>query len=60
MSKSTSPKSSKRGCLCKDNTYSSECCNGELHEQGIGSTVLQGGATVTVIDGVKTIIRSNG
>tara|TARA_R100001460_G_scaffold85585_2_gene126864 strand:- start:194 stop:340 length:147 start_codon:yes stop_codon:yes gene_type:complete len=34
----SSPRNSKRGCLCKDNTYSSKCCNGGLHEQGIGKT----------------------
>ncbi len=34
--------------------------DGELQSQGIGSTVQQGGATVTVVDGVKTIVRSNG
>ena len=35
----TSPKNSKRGCLCKDtNTYSVECCDGSLWAQGIGST----------------------
>jgi hypothetical protein len=60
MGKTTSPKGGKRGCLCKDNTYDSKCCNGELQEQGIGSTVSQGGATITVVDGVKTIVRSNG
>ena len=33
----TSPKGSKRGCLCKDtNTYSSKCCDGSLWAQGIG------------------------
>ena len=32
----TSPKGGKRGCLCKDNTYSSKCCDGSLHAQGIG------------------------
>jgi hypothetical protein len=25
----TSPQGGKRGCLCKDNTYNSKCCNGE-------------------------------
>lgn len=59
MGKSSSPKGGKRGCLCKDNTYNKECCNGELANQGIGSTVSQGGAIVTVVDGVKTIVRSN-
>tara|TARA_Y100000361_G_C10940264_1_gene228386 strand:- start:330 stop:470 length:141 start_codon:yes stop_codon:yes gene_type:complete len=32
----TSPKGGKRGCLCKDNTYSSKCCDGSLNAQGIG------------------------
>ena len=35
----TSPKKSKRGCLCKNGrTYSSKCCDGSLAAQGIGST----------------------
>jgi len=33
----TSPKSSRRGCLCKDGTYSKKCCDGSLQAQGIGS-----------------------
>jgi|TARA_R110000868_G_scaffold54688_3_gene170716 hypothetical protein len=33
-----SPTGGRRGCLCKDNTYSSKCCEGELHQQGIGKT----------------------
>ena len=60
MGKSTSPKGGKRGCLCKDNTYDSKCCNGELQEQGVGSTVAQVASTITVIDNTRTIIRSNG
>tara|TARA_R110000764_G_scaffold126020_1_gene213585 strand:- start:6970 stop:7107 length:138 start_codon:yes stop_codon:yes gene_type:complete len=32
----TSPRSSRRGCLCKDNTYSRKCCDGSLQAQGIG------------------------
>ena len=33
----SSPKSSRRGCLClHNNTYSRKCCNGALLEQGIG------------------------
>ena len=39
--KGTSPKGGKRGCLCKDGTYSSECCDGELLSQGIGDTTNQ-------------------
>jgi hypothetical protein len=33
----TSPKGSKRGCLCEDNTYSIKCCDGSLQAQGIGN-----------------------
>jgi hypothetical protein len=32
-----SPIGGNRGCLCKDNTYKRECCNGGLWEQGVGS-----------------------
>jgi len=32
----TSPKGSRRGCLCEDNTYHVDCCNGTLIAQGIG------------------------
>lgn len=38
----TSPKSSRKGCLCKDNTYSTKCCDGTLRAQGIGSTSSPG------------------
>ena len=35
----TSPKSRRRGCLCRDrDAYSIECCNGDIIAQGIGST----------------------
>ena len=34
----SSPRSSRRACLCKDGrTYSRKCCDGELINQGIGS-----------------------
>ena len=39
----TSPKKSKKGCVCEDGTYSSECCDGTLQAQGIGATT--GGGT---------------
>lgn len=35
----TSPRSSRRGCLCADGTYSRKCCDGSLQAQGIGSLV---------------------
>lgn len=60
MSKTSSPKGGKRGCLGADGKYAIENCTGELANQGIGSTISQGGASVTVIDGTKTIVRSNG
>lgn len=55
--KTTSPKGGKRGCLCKDKeTYSKECCNGELQEQGIGNTKNQSTSTITRIsNGVTTV-----
>jgi hypothetical protein len=30
------PKGKKRGCLCKDGTYSRKCCDGTLRSQGVG------------------------
>ena len=56
-----SPKGGKRGCLCKDNTYSSKCCDGTLRAQGIGKTASSEAQTLTIteVDGVRTIIRQN-
>ena len=35
----SSPKNSRRGCLCLDsNTYHVDCCDGYLQNQGIGQT----------------------
>lgn len=53
--KTSSPKGGKRGCVCKDGTYSSKCCNGELQEQGIGSTVAQSSGTVTNTNAPRVI-----
>lgn len=33
----TSPQTNDRGCLCDDNRYSRECCDGSLMAQGIGT-----------------------
>lgn len=38
----SSPKGGKRGCLCDNGTYSKDCCNGDLQNQGIGSLVQNG------------------
>ena len=35
-SKSSPRVGRKRACLCKDNTYSSKCCDGSFEAQGIG------------------------
>ena len=47
----SSPKNSRRGCLCLgSDTYSTECCNGDLQNQGIGSTesvIIERGAFST-------------
>ena len=56
----TSPKGGKRGCLCDDNTYSKECCNGDLQNQGIGTTTGVDSVTVTENNGVRVITRVNG
>jgi hypothetical protein len=32
----SSPKNKKRGCLCKNGTYSIKCCDGTLRAQGVG------------------------
>ena len=54
----TSPTGGNRGCLCADSTYSKECCNGDLQNQGIGSTVGQNAnSTITNVDGTRTIVR---
>lgn len=32
----SSPSSSRRGCMCKNGTYSRKCCDGTLRAQGVG------------------------
>jgi len=32
----TSPKGGSRGCICDDNTYHKDCCDGSMMAQGIG------------------------
>jgi len=32
----TSPKGGTRGCLCDDNTYHPDCCDGTIYAQGVG------------------------
>lgn len=56
----TSPVGGKKGCLCDDNTYSKECCKGELSQQAIGQTSGVDSVTVTEANGVRVITRVNG
>ena len=56
----TSPKGGKRGCICKDGTYNSKCCDGSLEAQGIGSTVNQVTGNVTNTNEPRTITSVNG
>ena len=56
----TSPKGGKRGCICKDGTYNSKCCDGSLEAQGIGSMVNQVTSTITNTNETRTITSSNG
>lgn len=56
----TSPKGGKRGCICKDGTYNSKCCDGSLEAQGIGSMVNQVTSTITNTNAPRTITSSNG
>ena len=55
--KTSSPKGGKRGCLCKNNTYSVKCCEGEILNQGVGATVQQGTSTVVNQEDNRTIIN---
>jgi len=56
----SSPKGGKRGCLCKDGKYSSECCDGSLQAQGIGGDIQQSISNVnhTVVE--RVISESRG
>ena len=56
----TSPKGGKRGCICKDGTYNSKCCDGSLEAQGIGSLVNQVTSSVTNTNATRTITGVNG
>ena len=55
-----SPKGGKRGCLCKDGKYSSECCDGSLPAQGIGSDLGQSMATINHVVIERVISEARG
>lgn len=56
----SSPKGGRRGCLCKDGTYSSKCCDGSLDAQGIGSITGVESVSTTTNGGTRVIVRQNG
>lgn len=56
----TSPEGGKRGCLCDDNTYSKECCNGDLQNQGIGALESQSISNVNNTSEPRVITNSRG
>lgn len=58
-SKKTSPQDSKRGCLCEDGTYSSDCCKGEEINQGIGATEGQATSIIINTNEARVITREN-
>jgi hypothetical protein len=59
-SKTSSPQGGDRACLCADGTYSKDCCNGELINQGIGSLVGQNsGSTIVNTNEPRTIVSVN-
>jgi hypothetical protein len=55
----SSPKSGKRGCLCKDETYSPDCCDGEIISQGVGALVSQSVSDVTNTNAPRTITNTS-
>jgi hypothetical protein len=59
FSKNTSPKGGKKACLCEDGSYSSECCKGELINQGIGTSESQSVSQVVNTNAPRTITSSN-
>ena len=59
MQRTTSPIGGRRACLCKDNTYSIECCKGLLLNQGIGSLTNQQNSSVTNTDTQQVLINNS-
>ena len=56
----SSPTGGKQGCLCEDETYSVECCDGSLQAQGIGQLEGQGDVVLTQTINERNIVRENG
>ena len=58
MERTPYPTSGRRGCQCKDGTYSSKCCDGE--SQGIGGLTGGSVSSYTFIDGSEDVSNING
>lgn len=56
----SSPRGGKRGCLCDNGTYSKDCCNGDLQNQGVGSLIQQSSGSVNNVNTTRTITGVNG
>lgn len=59
ISSNTSPDNDSRGCLCRDGTYSRECCDGSLIAQGIGS-LINGSANQDNVTYDSILVTYNG
>ena len=55
----TSPKNGRRGCLCPDNTYHRDCCDGSLQAQGIGSITRVEDSHLLLENGKKLLQEDN-
>lgn len=55
-----SPKGGRRACLCDNNTYSIDCCNGDLIAQGIGTLQGQGNSVITQTENIRNINTTRG
>jgi len=56
----TSPEGTDYGCLCPDNTYHPDCCNGDLHAQGVGQLYNGSQRVLNQTINERIIIRQNG
>lgn len=57
--KTSSPTSNKKACLCEDGTYSKDCCKGELINQGIGDDKAHSISVITQNNAPRTIVTTN-
>ena len=51
------PNNKRRGCMCKDGTYSRKCCDGTLRSQGVGRITGEG---VLLLQSGGNILQENG